>query len=239
MATGQEDHIANQIFVPVSQICFRSRPRLSLRSRSPPRRPSTFALPSSWLRNHLRRLWKRNSADFLSTWQIFGMAEKEMEYRVELFNKLCQTCFNKCVEKRYAPSFPSHTPFSAPTTPPNNRHTHHIPAETQRLLPLISSIVVYLQHTPTAPSFSRPSSNKPPIRRPPNPLPAVSDPSPTSISDRRPWGLFHNSRPSALGLPSLLPALPFVGPPPISPPNPDQSRSGLFQPRSAISSPIP
>ncbi|KAH0464891.1 hypothetical protein IEQ34_004994 [Dendrobium chrysotoxum] len=33
--------------------------------------------------------------------QIFGMAEKEMEYRVELFNKLTHTCFNKCVEKRY------------------------------------------------------------------------------------------------------------------------------------------
>nr|XP_043622003.1 mitochondrial import inner membrane translocase subunit TIM10-like isoform X1 [Erigeron canadensis] len=33
--------------------------------------------------------------------QIFGMAEKEMEYRVELFNKLTQTCFAKCVERRY------------------------------------------------------------------------------------------------------------------------------------------
>ncbi|BBH04703.1 Tim10/DDP family zinc finger protein, partial [Prunus dulcis] len=33
--------------------------------------------------------------------QIFGMAEKEMEYRVELFNKLTHTCFNKCVEKKY------------------------------------------------------------------------------------------------------------------------------------------
>ncbi|XP_057953142.1 uncharacterized protein LOC131147648 isoform X1 [Malania oleifera] len=33
--------------------------------------------------------------------QIFGMAEKEMEYRVELFNKLTNTCFNKCIEKRY------------------------------------------------------------------------------------------------------------------------------------------
>ncbi|XP_019233360.1 PREDICTED: mitochondrial import inner membrane translocase subunit TIM10 [Nicotiana attenuata] len=33
--------------------------------------------------------------------QIFGMAEKEMEYRVESFNKLTQTCFNKCVDRRY------------------------------------------------------------------------------------------------------------------------------------------
>ncbi|KAL9676956.1 hypothetical protein QQ045_005179 [Rhodiola kirilowii] len=32
--------------------------------------------------------------------QIFCMAEKEMEYRVELFNKLTQTCFNKCVDKK-------------------------------------------------------------------------------------------------------------------------------------------
>ncbi|XP_027109718.1 mitochondrial import inner membrane translocase subunit TIM10 isoform X1 [Coffea arabica] len=35
---------------------------------------------------------------------ILGMAEKEMEYRVELFNKLTHTCFNKCVEKRYKES---------------------------------------------------------------------------------------------------------------------------------------
>uniref|UniRef100_K4AFD4 Tim10-like domain-containing protein n=3 Tax=Setaria TaxID=4554 RepID=K4AFD4_SETIT len=33
--------------------------------------------------------------------QMFGMAEKEMEYRVDLFNRLTQTCFDKCVEKRY------------------------------------------------------------------------------------------------------------------------------------------
>ncbi|RZB66785.1 Mitochondrial import inner membrane translocase subunit TIM10, partial [Glycine soja] len=32
--------------------------------------------------------------------QIFGMAEKEMEYRVELFNKMTQTCFKKCVDNR-------------------------------------------------------------------------------------------------------------------------------------------
>ncbi|KAL2332167.1 hypothetical protein Fmac_019748 [Flemingia macrophylla] len=55
--------------------------------------------------------------------QIFGMAEKEMEYRVELFNKfvggirihmvnlllflpfrMTQTCFNKCVDNRYKES---------------------------------------------------------------------------------------------------------------------------------------
>ncbi|CAI9098351.1 OLC1v1034983C1 [Oldenlandia corymbosa var. corymbosa] len=36
--------------------------------------------------------------------QIFGMAEKEMEYRVEMFNKLTQTCFAKCVENRYKES---------------------------------------------------------------------------------------------------------------------------------------
>ncbi|XP_020273685.1 mitochondrial import inner membrane translocase subunit TIM10-like [Asparagus officinalis] len=33
--------------------------------------------------------------------EILGMAEREMEYRVDLFNKLTRTCFNKCVEKRY------------------------------------------------------------------------------------------------------------------------------------------
>nr|XP_028951914.1 mitochondrial import inner membrane translocase subunit TIM10-like [Malus domestica] len=32
------------------------------------------------------------------------MAEKEMEYRVELFNKLTHTCFNKCVKKKYKES---------------------------------------------------------------------------------------------------------------------------------------
>ncbi|XP_052728870.1 mitochondrial import inner membrane translocase subunit TIM10-like isoform X6 [Vigna angularis] len=36
--------------------------------------------------------------------QIFGMAEKEMEYRVELFNKMTQTCFKKCVDERYKES---------------------------------------------------------------------------------------------------------------------------------------
>ncbi|KAF8102711.1 hypothetical protein N665_0196s0006 [Sinapis alba] len=33
--------------------------------------------------------------------QAFSMAQTEMEYRVELFNKLAQTCFSKCVDKRY------------------------------------------------------------------------------------------------------------------------------------------
>uniref|UniRef100_A0A2P2JXT7 Mitochondrial import inner membrane translocase subunit n=1 Tax=Rhizophora mucronata TaxID=61149 RepID=A0A2P2JXT7_RHIMU len=33
--------------------------------------------------------------------QAFGMAEVEMEYRVELFNRLAWTCFHKCVDKRY------------------------------------------------------------------------------------------------------------------------------------------
>ncbi|KAI3853349.1 hypothetical protein MKW98_018771 [Papaver atlanticum] len=33
--------------------------------------------------------------------QMFGMAANEMEYRVDLFNRLTQTCFNKCIEKRY------------------------------------------------------------------------------------------------------------------------------------------
>ncbi|KAI5675071.1 hypothetical protein M9H77_06021 [Catharanthus roseus] len=37
----------------------------------------------------------------ICAWQIIGMAEKEMEYRVELFNKLTHTCFSKCVDKRY------------------------------------------------------------------------------------------------------------------------------------------
>ncbi|MCH97798.1 mitochondrial-like import inner membrane translocase subunit TIM10-like, partial [Trifolium medium] len=35
---------------------------------------------------------------------IFGMAEKEMEYRVELFNKMTQSCFNKCVDNKYKES---------------------------------------------------------------------------------------------------------------------------------------
>ncbi|TQE06290.1 hypothetical protein C1H46_008139 [Malus baccata] len=45
-----------------------------------------------------------NEPTVLDKEQIFGMAEKEMEYRVELFNKLIHTCFNKCVEKKYKES---------------------------------------------------------------------------------------------------------------------------------------
>ncbi|RXH84720.1 hypothetical protein DVH24_033004 [Malus domestica] len=45
-----------------------------------------------------------NAPTVLDKEQIFGMAEKEMEYRVELFNKLTHTCFNKCVEKKYKES---------------------------------------------------------------------------------------------------------------------------------------
>ncbi|CAF1864160.1 unnamed protein product, partial [Brassica oleracea] len=37
----------------------------------------------------------------ISKEQAFSMAQTEMEYRVELFNKLAQTCFSKCVDKRY------------------------------------------------------------------------------------------------------------------------------------------
>ncbi|XP_074268034.1 mitochondrial import inner membrane translocase subunit TIM10-like [Silene latifolia] len=36
--------------------------------------------------------------------QMMFMAEKEMEYRVELFNKLTQTCFRKCADKSYKDS---------------------------------------------------------------------------------------------------------------------------------------
>ncbi|XP_058099496.1 mitochondrial import inner membrane translocase subunit TIM10 [Magnolia sinica] len=45
-----------------------------------------------------------NAAAGLDKEQIFGMAEKEMEYRVDLFNRLTGTCFNKCIEKRYKES---------------------------------------------------------------------------------------------------------------------------------------
>ncbi|KAJ4846189.1 protein transporter tim10 [Turnera subulata] len=31
----------------------------------------------------------------------FTLAQSEMEYRVELFNRLVHTCFNKCVDRRY------------------------------------------------------------------------------------------------------------------------------------------
>ncbi|KAB5520364.1 hypothetical protein DKX38_024683 [Salix brachista] len=33
--------------------------------------------------------------------QAYGMATTEMEYRVELFNRLLNTCFNKCIDKRH------------------------------------------------------------------------------------------------------------------------------------------
>ncbi|KQK12388.1 mitochondrial import inner membrane translocase subunit TIM10 [Brachypodium distachyon] len=36
--------------------------------------------------------------------QMFGMAEKEMEYRVDLFNRLTHSCFEKCIEKRHKES---------------------------------------------------------------------------------------------------------------------------------------
>ncbi|CAN4102261.1 unnamed protein product [Withania somnifera] len=42
-----------------------------------------------------------NSPTDVETEQIFSMAEKEMVYRVEFFNKLTHTCFNKCVSKKY------------------------------------------------------------------------------------------------------------------------------------------
>ncbi|CAD5178288.1 mitochondrial import inner membrane translocase subunit TIM10-like [Musa acuminata AAA Group] len=46
----------------------------------------------------------KNGASSIEKEQIFGMAEKEMEYRVDLFNRLTQTCFQKCIEKRYKES---------------------------------------------------------------------------------------------------------------------------------------
>ncbi|XP_050237899.1 mitochondrial import inner membrane translocase subunit TIM10 [Mercurialis annua] len=33
--------------------------------------------------------------------QVMGMLGMEMEYKVELFNRLAMTCFNKCVDKKY------------------------------------------------------------------------------------------------------------------------------------------
>ncbi|XP_066393526.1 mitochondrial import inner membrane translocase subunit TIM10-like [Miscanthus floridulus] len=33
--------------------------------------------------------------------QKFGLVEKEMEYRVDLLNRLTHTCFDKCIEKRH------------------------------------------------------------------------------------------------------------------------------------------
>ncbi|XP_052172595.1 mitochondrial import inner membrane translocase subunit TIM10-like [Diospyros lotus] len=45
-----------------------------------------------------------NPASAIEKEQIFGLAEKEMEYRVDLFNKLTQTCFSKCIENKYKES---------------------------------------------------------------------------------------------------------------------------------------
>ncbi|CAA6654798.1 unnamed protein product [Spirodela intermedia] len=36
--------------------------------------------------------------------QIIGMAETEMTYRVDMFNRLTKTCFDKCIEKKYKES---------------------------------------------------------------------------------------------------------------------------------------
>ncbi|XP_074290189.1 mitochondrial import inner membrane translocase subunit TIM10 [Silene latifolia] len=44
------------------------------------------------------------AAEAMAKEQILFMAEKEMEYRVELFNKLTQTCFRKCADKSFKDS---------------------------------------------------------------------------------------------------------------------------------------
>ncbi|MCO5557230.1 hypothetical protein L7F22_010791 [Adiantum nelumboides] len=36
--------------------------------------------------------------------EMLGMAQQEMEYRVELFNKLTHSCFDKCIEKKFKDS---------------------------------------------------------------------------------------------------------------------------------------
>ena len=33
--------------------------------------------------------------------QAFAMANQEMEYRVDLFNKLVHSCYEKCIDKRF------------------------------------------------------------------------------------------------------------------------------------------
>mmetsp|Transcript_34242 Transcript_34242/g.96495 ORF Transcript_34242/g.96495 Transcript_34242/m.96495 type:complete len:88 (-) Transcript_34242:686-949(-) len=33
--------------------------------------------------------------------KAFEMAKQEMEYRVDLFNRLSASCFDKCIEKRF------------------------------------------------------------------------------------------------------------------------------------------
>ncbi|GAB2274427.1 protein transporter tim10 [Dionaea muscipula] len=52
----------------------------------------------------VQRMANNSAPSGLDKEQVFIMAEKEMEYRVELFNKLTSTCFNKCIEKRYKES---------------------------------------------------------------------------------------------------------------------------------------
>ncbi|CAN7137239.1 unnamed protein product, partial [Brassica rapa subsp. narinosa] len=47
----------------------------------------------------------------ISKEQAFSMAQTEMEYRVELFNKLAQTCFSKCVDKSSTPLSKANTDF--------------------------------------------------------------------------------------------------------------------------------
>ncbi|GER54400.1 RING/FYVE/PHD zinc finger superfamily protein [Striga asiatica] len=44
---------------------------------------------------------KDNAPSAFEKEQLLGMMEKEMEYRVDMFNKLTHTCFNKCVEHKY------------------------------------------------------------------------------------------------------------------------------------------
>ncbi|CAO2823985.1 unnamed protein product [Amaranthus hypochondriacus] len=42
-----------------------------------------------------------NSERALDKEKLIGMATSEMEYRVELFNRLTHSCFSKCIDKRY------------------------------------------------------------------------------------------------------------------------------------------
>ncbi|KAL6574655.1 protein transporter tim10 [Orobanche minor] len=44
---------------------------------------------------------KSNAPSASEKEQMIGMMEKEMEYRVDMFNKLTHTCFNKCIEHKY------------------------------------------------------------------------------------------------------------------------------------------
>ncbi|KAK7272044.1 hypothetical protein RJT34_28406 [Clitoria ternatea] len=56
------------------------------------------------IHSYLEDTMAANNMSAFDKEQIFGMAEKEMEYRVELFNKMTQTCFKKCVDNRYKES---------------------------------------------------------------------------------------------------------------------------------------